>query len=128
MIQPNELRIGNWYSFADYHGIAYRQVKQIKPNEFGLLSDYDGVNFKVCKPIPLTEEWLIKFGFHYSDDDNEFLELELMRKIKLYADNSNNFSTVVLRLKENEIEIKSVHQLQNLYFALAGKELQQKIN
>lgn len=115
-MKATELRIGNHvYRQSDKMVINRNSVYQIEVVTKQTESKYD--------PIPLTEEWLIKFGFHYSDDDNEFLELELMHKIKLYADNSNNFSTVVLRLKENEIEIKSVHQLQNLYFALTGKEL-----
>ena len=61
-MNANELRIGNFYMFADNDGIVYRGVKEIKHNQFGFESDYDGVNFGICRPIPLTIHWLIRFG------------------------------------------------------------------
>ena len=66
------------------------------------------------EPIPLTEEWLLKFGFvkdkltnfdYYKDD----FEIHLPNYFK-YKDSILN-------------KIKHVHQLQNLYHALTGKEL-----
>jgi len=66
------------------------------------------------QPIPLTEEWLLKFGF----DD-----------LGTYGYGRGNFH---ICLHENEfyfsinnrkVFIKHVHQLQNLYFALTGEEL-----
>ena len=70
-------------------------------------------HWDMIKPIPLTEEWLLKFGFK---KDNNFtwvnLEMELMQRedgfwIWLGAD----------------LYLEHVHQLQNLYFALTGEEL-----
>lgn len=135
-----ELRIGNlvklnnkdFHAFEDFYPMS--DEKNIWSVECifrdGSITMYNALEnlWKSCEVsdienIELTEEWLVKFGFYYSDDENEFLELQLMHKTKLYANNSNKFSTVVLKIKENEIEIKSVHQLQNLYFALTQKEL-----
>ena len=118
-MKANELRIGNWYTYADYDGIVYRTIKEIKFNEFGFLGDYDGVNFEICKPIPLTEEWLLKFGFEkhnkeywYKDifvglDDNSF---NLKEGIGVYL-----------------TDVLYVHSLQNIYFALTGEELTLKV-
>ncbi len=80
--------------------------------------------------IPLTEEWLVKFGFGlhkypspsrgktlYFKVDNEtfWIEVYFPRNVKI---------DVVVSLNDKYLRhIKYVHQLQNLYFALTGKEL-----
>lgn len=80
------------------------------------------------KPIPLTEEWLEKFGFenqsldifinhkeeqgHWLEFTGEYVELQ----------SSGDYSGHELGLKH----VKHVHQLQNLYFALTGEELEVK--
>lgn len=72
------------------------------------------------QPIPLTEEWLVRFGFekpahswicgvfHLSEWDDFPLNW-------CVAMNKNN---AIIFLK-----LKYVHQLQNLYFALTNQEL-----
>lgn len=111
MITPNELRIGN--HIIDFHSEA-------KITSIGLeyISTDRGITkiqkIENIKPIPLTEEWLIKFGFkHYLYGYRlKSIVLEqyssIYYKIRGYAHNSN---------------IGYVHQLQNLYFDLTGKEL-----
>lgn len=77
------------------------------------------------KPIPISEDWLILFGFEEDAEyDNTF---------NLLTDVLNGFTTItidvraeVLLLDCMEIKIKHVHQLQNLYFSLTNQEL--KIN
>lgn len=66
-----------------------------------------------CKPIPLTEEWLLKFGF--DKIDFQFIKngIKLFPIRDLYY--RGNFPI--------KSDIKYVHQLQNLHFALSGKEL-----
>lgn len=80
------------------------------------------------KPIPLTEEWLIKFGF--IDRYGSYRVFELY---KIYATFYNNNNPVVSidyghhsEGSEDLDHIKYVHQLQNLHFALTGKELEAK--
>lgn len=121
-MDARELRIGNFYMFADYSGIVARAVKEIKHNQFGFLSDFDGVNFEICKPIPLTEEWLLKFGFdlinnEYHQSRNHDLKLHwTVNKNKMIPEfNEKRFVT--------GYDFKYVHQLQNLYFALTSEEL-----
>ena len=62
-MEAKELRIGNYYQYAGNSGIVTTRLKGIKINEFGFYSDLDGTNLEICKPIPLTEEILLKCGF-----------------------------------------------------------------
>lgn len=62
-----ELRIGNWVQRMGFP----LKVTGIKGTDVWLDGNaveleyyiYDGIN-----PIPLTEEWLVKFGFKFSND------------------------------------------------------------
>lgn len=76
---------------------------------------------ELCKPIPLTEEWLVKFGI-YTYESKEFLN-----KGVVYYSSDNVFYIYSGMGDEDsygfKIEIKYVHQLQNLYFALTNEEL-----
>ncbi|MCT3943873.1 hypothetical protein HZQ28_01105 [Elizabethkingia anophelis] len=102
-------------------------------NEYGIVStiveitDYDRVavgNNRVvtdlvnCEPIPLTEEWLLKFGFKLkSDADGEYYENCGVNILILRSDDIHFF------FGNPNTKDKYVHQLQNLYFALTQKEL-----
>jgi hypothetical protein len=114
-----ELMIGNYYQYAGDNGIIYTQVKEIKHNQFGLLGDFDGTNFEICKAIPLTEEWLVKFGFKQISErvyiKNYHYGYEFGITNIFIIKNDNCF----MRYKH----IQHVHELQNLYFALTGEEL-----
>jgi len=70
------------------------------------------------KPIPLNEEWLVKFGFE--KDKSAFI----YGYYALY-NNEIYWSGGVYSACDSisNIEIKYVHQLQNLIFALTGEEL-----
>lgn len=122
-MKANELRIGNFYQYAGYDGIIYTQVKEIKHNQFGLLGDFDGTNFEICKPIPLTEEWLLKFGFKYSLKFNDFMFKDQNDVFEIKPYKNGFLNSVIWHYNEILQEIKYVHQLQNLYFALTGEEL-----
>ena len=76
------------------------------------------------KPIPLTEEWLIRLGFekHFN---GYFCERDylLLKQHKL----ENKWFVWVNKVGDIDCtRINSVHQLQNLYFALTGQELELK--
>jgi hypothetical protein len=74
--------------------------------------------------VPLTKEWLVKFGFEKIEEDEFEIEI-LSNRISV------NISHWTYQIGysiywTNEIEIQHVHQLQNLYFALTGQELEIK--
>ena len=87
----------------------------------------DSVFFKTLKgwskgrPIPLTEEWLLKFGF--SLVSYRFF-ISGGHEVRSSAFMFNRFSYFIGSIYIAEVEY--VHQLQNLYFALTGKELEIK--
>ena len=84
------------------------------------------------KPIPLTEEWLVKFGF--VKDEYDWCSICFFTDYKELAEKmtiSINLKSYRCAMFENEDEsacytskiMKHVHQLQNLYFALTNEEL-----
>lgn len=76
---------------------------------------------KVCfEPIPLTEEWLLKFGFKNIESNSFYLPRFSDYDIVL---NENNAFLYREDMALNA-DIKYVHQLQNLYYALTGEELE----
>jgi len=91
------------------------------------------VNFKNIEPIPLTEEWLLKFGFELYESGYYF-----PYKINNQWEKDNWYFCANYRYNQIDIchrgnlgslirfDIKYVHQLQNLYFALTGTELEVK--
>ena len=71
------------------------------------------------RPIPLTEEWLIKFGFYRKNFAWVLCEPSSnMTKFEFSIWEDLTYNTAELRPP-----IDFVHQLQNLYFALTGEEL-----
>lgn len=111
-MKANEVRIGNWvYDLKFQSNLQFRSF-------FGLC------NFEQSpddfQPIPLTPEILKKAGFvkeglRYSKD-----------WVYLWQDGNN----IVFALAEMQeaigtfLPVKFVHQLQNLYFAFTGEELE----
>jgi len=118
-MKATELRIGNYIDYTTEREIVTMQTTY----EYIRLINNGNKNFK---PIPLTEEWLLKFGFEiYNDPETVFYEIKfdkianykfcISRKIGFgifYYE--NNFSTT---------QIDSVHSLQNLFFAITNEEL-----
>jgi hypothetical protein len=81
-------------------------------------------SFEELRPIPLTEEWLLKFGFHekYKSVSNRWN----IGSFYLH-DNENEFGDLSgVFMYDYFLEVKSVHQLQNLYKSLTGEELKIK--
>jgi hypothetical protein len=67
--------------------------------------------------IPLTEEWLLKFGFIENEEHGYF---EFDRFIVAYNDLIDSFYLCDIDVF---VKIETVHHLQNLYFAIRNKEL-----
>lgn len=107
MIKANELRIGN---------LIYNTKGNVSEVNIEALAYILKEPHHQCKPIPLTEEWLLKFRFE-KDGGIFHNEIVLYENTKRFSYNANYFE------HDNLIDIKYVHQLQNLYFALTGEEL-----
>lgn len=76
-------------------------------------------------PIPLTEEWLLKFGFNNINSKEYGIKCGScwmsLSNPKNMGEWQDYYCWIFDRFKF--IELKYVHQLQNLYFALTGEEL-----
>jgi hypothetical protein len=124
----SELRIGNYVNYAAEKVIVLQTSIKGRNKwdvELGYFEDSIGFERMITEiqPIPLTEEWLLKFGFYLIevfDTKIYFIESLKQIEIRVYEDGSIDLGT------ENEwlTELKHVHQLQNLFFALTGKELE----
>jgi len=107
-MKTNELRLGNYIltSGGRLISVTIENIVKVAKN----ISEY--------KPIPLTEEWIIGLGFGKHDSttfekNGYYFDLE---DTTFYNDWPSNAST----LNKN---VKYLHQIQNLYFALTGEEL-----
>lgn len=127
-MDARELRIGNYVRRNGLDEI--RRVVEltnstvnhvhygIPDSEFGLYDDED------FEGIPLTAEWMTRFGFDYHYDAyrrniNKGFPLRMWLTVRVFAD-----SVEVYILHKHGLSIAYVHQLQNLYFALTGEELE----
>ena len=111
-MKATELRIGNLIFQSG-------QITTIE-NISRSINDWERVNNKRlfdCTPIPLTEEWLLKFGFVKKE-----IGYSKLTEIKECFSISFGKHTSINAIKFNN-EVKYVHQLQNIYFALTGEEL-----
>ena len=79
------------------------------------------------EPIPITEEWVLKFGFYKELRDSGEAGFFMSKNdcnviIKDFGDGF----LFIWELSFMGKPIKYVHQLQNLYFALTSEELEIK--
>lgn len=133
-MNANELRIGNLFDLpvrcknevAEYLekqlDTEYFPVCAIEKDQLRLFIDEElEFYYSDLIPIPLTEEWLLKFGFIWSESHGLWI-LKSSGSFNL-CENSGYYK---LSFYNNLIgeQFNSVHQLQNLYFALTEKELE----
>jgi hypothetical protein len=120
-IQANELRIGNLVDWNGENGIISQLLEREVVFKCGESDLYETIN-----PIPLTEEWLLNFGFKVNRETKEGNNIwrynwteghfEIEQIYSFFLNDNNGYDT----------EIKYVHQLQNLFFALTIEELNKK--
>ena len=107
-MEAKELRIGNYLIHDGYF------IKSYSVDGFiNIIKNIDNY-----EPIPLTEEWLVKFGFLLDLHHHRRLTYSLNR-ITTYMQDGIFWCDILWDC----LEIKHVHQLQNLYFALTNEEL-----
>ena len=119
MINAKELRISNLVEYRISDRFDKRkewwEVSEIDADDIHWLSKVmpEDEDFKA---IPLTEEWLLKFGF-------------INDKVLEFYRNDFTDSTIIIDynficlLGYSHVKLNYVHELQNLYFALTQREL-----
>lgn len=145
MIKAEELRIGNliYDDFNEVHIVEKIESKKYNdwngsdPSLFVFskpIDEYNGMyTCDVVSPIPLTEEWLLKFGFLKDDRKSKHAILSTMyflgHGLKLWSIiNGTRFRHDFNCDYLTGINIDYVHQLQNLVFTLTGEELKLPAN
>lgn len=123
-MEANELRIGNWIDYNGKHAYITAVGKKSVIIELGtVINDHSAYtesknpNLDEINGIPLTEEWLLKFGFI------KVLDYPCFRLDGLQIEFNGFDSQWGSGLLDEKTVTKYVHQLQNLFFALKGKEL-----
>jgi hypothetical protein len=141
-MKANELRIGNFINdLEDRSDPNIYVVARIESSEYTSWNSGEEYNviascldpekkgYFEIRPhgIPLTEEWLVKFGFTYNED-----HLVYQKEGFNITDNTIIEGDYYLACYDAQFDdwdamghaFQYVHQLQNLYFALTGKELE----
>lgn len=124
-MKASELRIGNLIN-TTYGVLPITGIKDgtIYYKESSIGSTHGGNP----EPITITEEWLVKFGFTFKEapmsaynwDCNKSFDGGVLRGGYSKLSGYSYFGFIRNGVYVN---FKSVHQLQNLYFALTGEEL-----
>ncbi len=150
-MEAKELRIGNYIQYKPelcYGGTDIHIVKGITKHLFDghpiISTDKGSGNIKVFQFIPLTEQWLIDFGFDSEENKMYINSKQFTLQVtgdrfegKINRDETwfdgiggYNFKETK-QLHVNTLcrgnyvcsTVGHVHQLQNLFYCLTGKEL-----
>lgn len=134
----NELRIGNWV----HHRPLGKPWQKSEPYLYEISNEDFYLDSTTVQddlsPIPLTAQWLERFGFGVSLESN----FGAVETSYCYAIENNGS---IFELSEDfyfsaydkadtgkpktpmiQVKVETVHHLQNLFFALTGQELNEK--
>jgi hypothetical protein len=132
-MKANEFRIGNYIQIEEVSeekesGEKYiiRDYEVIEVDSEIIRNFEENDNFLIYKysPIPLTEEWLLKFGFEYEEKNNDYI----LNGGEFYVNKNKTTGLYWMYMQNCDedaclVSIEYVHHLQNLSFALTGEEL-----
>lgn len=109
-MEAKELRIGNYLKTDRECQDDYVEVVEIY-NENYFCTCSAGLNYQKehVKPIPLTEKWLLKFGY----EDLIDMAISFCKQSEYYG----------VEITSEDLRKIKVHEAQNLYYALTKKEL-----
>jgi hypothetical protein len=77
---------------------------------------------QAISPLGLSEDQLLRYGFALMSESEYTINTYELEGFQLWNKNGD-FSEIVFLTNRDSVIVKSVHQLQNLFFALKGKEL-----
>lgn len=122
MIKANELRIGSLVYDTDKD--ITREIIEIDRTHVYFFGG-GACRFELLPPIPITEELLIKLGFKEKHQQFELNGFQIDGIVVHFSFDKwrSDYDVESCDFTEIPVEIKYVHQLQNLYHALTGEEL-----
>ncbi|MFP3835344.1 hypothetical protein [Chryseobacterium sp. SIMBA_028] len=118
-MDSKQFRIGNYINFgstlSEITGVMAEEI-MFKYNTGGedryALLQTPGINL-----IPISEEWLLKFGFL------KVLDHPVYRLDGIQIEFNGVDSEWAVDLFSGKTDVDYIHQLQNIFFAIKGKEL-----
>jgi hypothetical protein len=128
MIQASEVKVNNVFirELRTSRGLEYDHDFILTEEQMGkLFGDNIGLALQDLFPIPLTPEILIAVGF--KDMDGEFCPAYQLEQIEIEILPDDSYYARIKWDKDGAslflADVKSLHQLQNLYFSLTNTEL-----
>lgn len=113
-MKASELRIGNY---------VYDTLGKVNKIDLEAITYIVKELHNQVKPIPLTEEWLLKFGFVKSKVSSQFdkekLTIQIANELEYHKKGRVYFNSWAIL----ESQPKYVHELQNIFFSLTSEEL-----
>lgn len=127
-MKANELRIGNLVSETPKYAEGFiRKIVALHEND-AWFENGDFEQYENVYPLKITEEWMYKFGFKkkedYDDELGDLYDLEWWGGFYLKEDYFIPKPYYFAEAFNYDFKLKYVHQLQNIYFALTGEELE----
>lgn len=118
IIKIEELRIGNYICVNNNgHPCRVTELTTMSCTVESIKENNKEPYVKTMNTIPLTEEWLLRFGF---DGSEIFKNSYILNSVEIYIQDGLYWYD----FGNDRVEVKTIHQLQNLYFALTNKELE----
>lgn len=123
MIAVNELRIGNWVKEAG----GYTKIENVYDDDlFNVCytqGDFFSSDLAGIEPIPLTHEILLTAGFSNKPNSSHQMFWRIGDLTFRWYDNPLSLHFIYQETGAKRVIISTLHHLQNLVFALSGKEL-----
>lgn len=124
-MNTTELKIGNWvYNSTTKNNMQVYPM--MLPQLYSIEKEHGSLKDSNIKPIPLTEEILLKCGF----EKEGYLEYIYFGEITNYILDGDTAGTYQVGVNQGccttffSWGIKYLHQLQNLFYCLCGFELE----
>ncbi len=119
-MEAKQYRIGNLVIETDFNRIG--TIKMIAKDRVQIKLEHSTLfcSFKIIKPIQLTEEWLLNFGFKHIRN-NWYNIHACSNTFNVYLFNEIGYRVEIVN--QSITVLKYLHELQNLYYALTGTEL-----
>lgn len=119
-MKSNELRVGNW---VNAKGIT-QQLWVVGENAYYGEESGNGLHDYQIEPIPLTEEWLFRFGAALWEDTPHQRIYKVGRLLFGITKGVQGVDLIFDRGSVNRVPIIYVHHFQNICLDLDGNELE----
>lgn len=126
-MKANELRVGNLVdSYYICEVVTIHAGGGLRVRQLGFSGAADDTGIRKVRPIPLTEEWLLRFGAELIEsgyDEGDVCIYKYSRFRLIWKASYNYWYVTESTSEEYLTKIEFVHEWQNFVFAMNGEEL-----